>query len=184
MSAHQYKHSSGVTLIELLTTVAVLALLLALALPSFNDAITRNRLTSQANEMAAALALARSEALRRSRDVTVCGSTDGATCASNWNGGWLAWVDDNRNGTLDATDLILRTGLNSSKDEVVSKDDVEEVVFDFRGRRASPGVGQEFELRVHPKGFDCDAQGVDYERVITVSSAGLIAARKPAAGCP
>ncbi|KAA2283916.1 GspH/FimT family pseudopilin [Arenimonas fontis] len=77
--------SGGFTLIELLVTVAVLAVVLGLAVPSFQGIIQRNRLTAAANELVAAVQLARAEAIRRNRQVVLCPTLDGAACSgSNW----------------------------------------------------------------------------------------------------
>ena len=81
----------GFTLIELMVTLAVVAIVAALATPSFTGVINSNRLTSQANELVADIQLARSEALRRNRTVRLCRSTDGSTCAAG-AGKWTGWV--------------------------------------------------------------------------------------------
>ncbi|KGK42837.1 hypothetical protein LH51_04215 [Nitrincola sp. A-D6] len=86
------KHkSSGVTLIELLVAIAVLAILLSLGVPSFNNLIQNSRSTALANEIVTAFNLARSEAVRRAQDITVCASTDEASCNGVWDGtnGWI-----------------------------------------------------------------------------------------------
>jgi type IV fimbrial biogenesis protein FimT len=87
---------NGFTLIELVITIALLAILIGMALPSFRATIQNNRMTAQANEMVTALQFARSEALKRSAPVTVCASDtsqDPAQCGSDWSAGWLAFVD-------------------------------------------------------------------------------------------
>jgi type IV fimbrial biogenesis protein FimT len=73
---------AGFTLVELMITIAVLAILIALATPSFTSVINSNRLAAQANNLTADLQLARSEAVRRNRRVSVCRTTDGAACAA------------------------------------------------------------------------------------------------------
>lgn len=79
---------SGFTLIELMVTVSVLAVLAGLAIPSFTRIINSNRIGSQANDMVATLQYARSEALRSNRRVTVCQSSNADTCAA----GGTHWV--------------------------------------------------------------------------------------------
>lgn len=77
--------SRGFTLLELLVTLAVLAIVLGLAVPSFQGIIQRNRLTAATNELVAAIQLARAEAIRRNRQVVLCPTTNGTSCnGSDW----------------------------------------------------------------------------------------------------
>ena len=57
--------NNGFTLIELMVTVAVLAIVLSLGVPSYRALIINNRLTAQANALVASINLARSEAIKR-----------------------------------------------------------------------------------------------------------------------
>ncbi|MGE5319220.1 MAG: GspH/FimT family pseudopilin [Hyphomicrobiaceae bacterium] len=81
----------GFTLIELMIVVAILAILLGLAAPYMQEFYVRNRLESTTNDLAAALATARNEAMRRGVPITLR-STAGS---SNWSNGWTLCVDSN-----------------------------------------------------------------------------------------
>jgi len=73
--------------------MVVLAILLGLAVPAFNQFIQNNRLASQANEMVGALQFARTEALKRGVWTEVCASDDGENCSGDFADGWIAFCD-------------------------------------------------------------------------------------------
>lgn len=112
--------STGFSLVELMVTIAVLAIIMAIAAPSFVSLYNSNRLTSQANEIIVGLQEARSDALRRNAAVTVCRSTDGLTCA-NSIGAWEHWI------TVDAGNAVVRH--QSAKPPVGITANVHRVVF-------------------------------------------------------
>ncbi len=95
--------AAGFSMIELMVTVAVLAILAAIATPSFTAIINNNRLTSNANELVASLQLARSDAVTRNTAVTLCRSEDSATCVGATNATWTGWIT-----VVESTGVLLR----------------------------------------------------------------------------
>ncbi|KRG66444.1 hypothetical protein ABB27_13805 [Stenotrophomonas terrae] len=93
----------GFTLVELMVTVVVLAVLIAIGMPAMNGLINSNRLTTQSNELVGAIQMARSEAIKRNAPVSMCGSLDGLTCAAAGN--WTHWLV-----VLDSDDSVLQAG--------------------------------------------------------------------------
>lgn len=85
----------GFTVIELLISVTIVSILLAVAVPSFNNMIRDNRVLSGANSLAAGVAFAKSEAVGRGRMVTLCPSTDGLVCdlGATFDKGWVVMVE-------------------------------------------------------------------------------------------
>ena len=101
----------GFTLIELMLGITVLAILLAVGVPSFTQMIRANRLVEQSNGMITALNYARSEALKRGFRVSACpGAGTACTGGTDWNAGVLVFTDDTgTTGTVDGSDVVLQT---------------------------------------------------------------------------
>lgn len=102
----------GLTLIELMMTIAIAAILLAVAAPGFQQVLNGNRLSSAVNELASAINLARAEAVRQNRRGVMCRSVDGSACdgtSSSW-GGWIVFVDVDADGVRDAAEPVIKSG--------------------------------------------------------------------------
>jgi len=100
---------NGFTLIELMVTISVAAILLALAAPSFQSLMISNRITAQTNDLVSDLAFARSEAIKRGATVTVCFANSATSCGAgtDWTQGWMVFVDTGTAGNATG-DTILR----------------------------------------------------------------------------
>ncbi|WP_374340750.1 GspH/FimT family pseudopilin [Methyloversatilis sp.] len=112
----------GFSLIELMIVVLLLAIVSAFAMPAFQSFIASSRLTSEANEVLAALNLARSEAVRVQRRVVLCraAQTNGQVVPSATSGcvttttsqpwqGWFVFVDNDADGVFDVGETVIRT---------------------------------------------------------------------------
>jgi len=112
--ADMARKQQGLTLIELMVTLAVAIILISVGMPLFSGMAANNRASSQANTFLTAFKLARSEAVKRSDRVSVCAVADPVatpvTCGSNaqWGNGILVFTDDGTAGTVDGTDQRLK----------------------------------------------------------------------------
>lgn len=104
--------NQGFTLVELMVTIAIVAILLAIALPSFEGSMRSNRVATANNELLASLALARTEAIRSTRPAGLCAANaDGTACvdATEWTDGWLVWANTNDDDNYqNGTDTLVR----------------------------------------------------------------------------
>ena len=113
--AQTLRHALGFTAIELLIVITILAVLTALAGPSFGPLIERWRTNQAVNNMTSTLYAARSEAIKRGGKVSVrkiANGTDGCTFAptnQEWSCGWIIFVDADDDGNLDAGEEVLQT---------------------------------------------------------------------------
>ena len=161
---------TGFTLLELLVTFTVAAILIAIAIPSLTVFVQNSREDSQADSLLSSLAYARSEAVKRDANVVICSSSDGATCngSSAWSTGWIV-------ATSGATPTVLQTMPQLDAGNTLSAS--------FNGG----GVSQ---LTFQPSGFVqaaagsgvylttyftlCDRRGASYARDIEVAATGGI----------
>lgn len=111
----------GFTLIELMVTISIAAILGALALPSYTSIMTKHRLSNENTNLMLDFVLARGEALTRATRVTVCQSADGTSCtASGWETGRVVFVDRNTAGSIDAGDEILKVSAATASGDIMS----------------------------------------------------------------
>jgi type IV fimbrial biogenesis protein FimT len=107
------RNNSGFSLLELLVALTIGAMVMTMAVPSFQNSIANQRMVSANNDMVMALTLAKSEAIKRVSYVTVCASSNGTSCAGNatsWDDGWLVFANAGTTtiGALDAGDELIR----------------------------------------------------------------------------
>jgi type IV fimbrial biogenesis protein FimT len=107
------RHQVGFTLVELMVTLAVVAVLVGIGFPSFNASMRSSRVTTQANAILSAVNLARSEAIKTNAAAAICPTPNpalgaNAVCGGTFNTGWLVFDDTNGNGALDAGEPVIR----------------------------------------------------------------------------
>lgn len=101
--------NKGFTLVELMVTLALMGVLMTLAVPAFTSQLRGWQRDSATKAFTTHIQLARSEAIKTSRRVVMCSSTNGTTCASSdeWQAGWIVFIDVNANNTADAAETVL-----------------------------------------------------------------------------
>lgn len=125
----------GFSLLELMVVIVIIGVLLAVGLPSFQSTLRSNRLATTTNQLNAAIALARSEAIKSTQAAALCPSANGTACGADWAAGWLIWRDSDRDGVLDNGEPVLQYFANNAQ-IAVSAGTAASFGFDDRGGAA------------------------------------------------
>lgn len=127
---------SGVTLAEVMVTVVVIAIMSAVAIPTFSSVFHSNRLSSYSSSFISSAQLARGEALKTNATVTLCVSSSGVTCTNSSTGlqvGWIVFRDINGNGAVDNGDSIIQVQEALSSDYRMNSSGGNSLVFQPTG---------------------------------------------------
>ncbi len=167
------KDSAGFTLVELVITLTIAGILLALAVPAMQTFVLDQRLTTQANDFIADLNLARSEAVRRAANVTVCkqgGTATSPSCSTSaaWSAGRIVYVDTDSDSTLDSSETVLRVresldGSSNTLNAIPSS--TNSIVFAGTGL-TTLSSGSEVAMRF------CDSRGASKAVTVWINSTG------------
>lgn len=106
------RNQTGFTLYELLTTMTIIGVVLAIGVPNMASFRQSSRITSTANDLHSSFHLARSEAARAKTSITICASADSMaaipTCGGELEAGWIVFEDRDGDIVVDAGEPILR----------------------------------------------------------------------------
>lgn len=159
----------GFTLVELMVVIVIAAILLTIAVPSFQSLIKRNNVDSLQSKLSSAMATARTEAASRNKVITICGSNDEATCTgAHWASGWVIFEDNNGNGTVDATDTVVDVYDNSTDYTVAATPTASTTIsFSSQGFITNGGVATLLTI--------CEPENAEaYARGLFVNASGLV----------
>jgi type IV fimbrial biogenesis protein FimT len=165
------KKNSGFTLLELIITVALVAIVTAIAVPSMTTFTQNDRLTTNINTMIGHLAYARSEAVKSSQQVSLCVSNNAdsiaPTCTGgNWQDGWIVYIDADANDAFNAAnDTILRAQQGMSGGNAVTTAIGTQITYDYRGFATTASIGS---LQL------CDARTGPFGKTLTITTTGRV----------
>ena len=135
----------GVTLMECLVALAIMGILSVLAVPSFRDLLVRRTVLVTAEALVDDLRFARTEALKRGGQVSVCSSANGLACSQSavWVEGWIVFVDGGNTAVVDGRDEILRVQTRQSGMASIASD---KSSFSFRPLGMASPATQSFKF--------------------------------------
>jgi len=154
LSTPKQHDQSGFTLIELMTTLSVAAILLTIGIPSFKYVTTANRASGEINGLLGDMQFARGEAIREGQTVTICAATNGAppcTGTTSWQTGWIVFSDTGVPGVFGGNDVLLKSQKTlSSTDTLTADHAITLVTFSREGFTASLPGAVTFTLHTTP----------------------------------
>lgn len=165
------KKASGFSLIELMVTIAIIAILLAIADPSYKYITNSNRIAGEVNGLLGDLQYARAEAINEGLNVVVCASSDNSSCAgtSDWKIGWIVFADLNSNGSRDNDEAVLRAQKTFTSTDTfqATPNTLSAVTFNREG--FAPGIAANTIIKLH------DANNTSkWTRCLSIGLVGLL----------
>ena len=166
------KKKSGFTLIELMVTVAIVSIVVAFGIPAMTEFSKNDRLTTNINTLIGHLSYARSEAVKRSVQVTLCVSNNSGDPApsctgGNWEDGWIVYIDADGDDSFTAGEEVIRAqqALEGQNTLTPGGGIGNQVIYDYRG---FAGVVGTFLL--------CDDRSGPHGKTVTITNTGRVRA--------
>ena len=155
----------GLTLIELVTTLAAASVTLAIAVPGYRSLVDNQRVRAATHTLVAHLNLARSESVKTMQRVALCPSDDGRFCREgfDWSDGFIVFVDRNQDRDRQDAEPLLRVAGVADQVQVVTSSGRRRVVYQPDGTVLG---GSNATFRV------CSEQAEERNRAVIVSITG------------
>lgn len=164
--------SRGLTLIELLMTLAIIATMIAAAAPAFGNLIHSTQAQTSRSALTTALNTARIFAASKTAHVVVCPSRDQQYCGhtTEWQHGWLIFIDADEDGLRDPAEELLGVG-EAQPDGVAIVSTAGRTRVDYRPDGSAPGSNVTFTV--------CDRRRRDEATALVINNAGRVRSGKP-----
>lgn len=153
----------GVTLLEMMITLAILAIVLTVVAPSMQDFLIKNRITGEINEVSGIIQYARHLAIDEQTNITVCPSSNFETCGTDWNQAKIVFIDTDADGARGSDEDLLVTTAKAS-DSTTATGPSASIQFQDSG-----AASQSFTYQICPLNKDAS-----FARAISVSLQGRV----------
>ncbi len=177
------KVAAGFTMIELLVVITIVTILMGVGVPSFKYVTNSNRLSAEVNGLLGDMQMARAQAMKEGRTVTICSSPPNQlTCSgsTDWSSGWIVFSDPTDVGVVDADEPILRAQkpLHAGDTLVDPTGTLSKVTFNRAGFVSLAGMPVDgITLTLH----DATANA-NHTRCLWIASQGMVTTQTPATG--
>lgn len=175
------RQARAFSLYNALVTLIVVSTVATIAVPSLQQLLSTQRMAGAINTLITALHLARSEAIRGGVNAALCPSVDGRNCTngSNWEAGYLLYIDRNANNKVDADEFVVKIFEATNQMRLRTSPGRDHVRYTSSG--LAPGSNATFTL--------CHVRGPGTPRTVVISIAGRVrtSAHMPGGGaivCP
>ena len=170
MNSDIKRTANGFTLLELLVTIAVAAILLAIAIPSYRSVVQRNAMAATVNDLVGDLNYARSQAVTRGRRVYVCKSSGNASCAGggDWSQGWIVYAPEPDNDTPKRDNILRVRSALEGQIVITGNNNVESRVFFDSNGFAMGSIGT----------LTATAESTTQNTEVVISSSGRVRTEK------
>jgi type IV fimbrial biogenesis protein FimT len=136
------KREAGFTLTELMTVTAIVAIMLAIGVPSYKYITTSYRMSSEVNNLLGDLMYARGEALKEGQYVTVCVSSNGTGCtAGGWQSGWVVYSNPTQAATPAGGTVLRVQAPFSGTDTFIANTGITSITYNREGFAWTGGAG-------------------------------------------
>jgi prepilin-type N-terminal cleavage/methylation domain-containing protein len=163
--------AGGFTVVEMIMSLAIASILMMVAVAGFTDVIANNRMRTEVYALRAMLMEARSEAMTKREDVSICASKDGKTCSGNWNQGYIAFFDANADGKVDTGERIALSRVAGGTSTItIAYSNANGVLFNGRGNAQTVAKNYNGTFKF------CDQRGAKKAAGLIVSRVGNVTA--------
>jgi prepilin-type N-terminal cleavage/methylation domain-containing protein len=159
------KNMHGFTLIELMVTVSVAAILLAVAVPSLTSVYERTRSSTAINNIENSIAFARNQAISYGRKIVVCPGS-GSSCTGDWIDGYVIFIDDDNDNKVDNNTSVLKKEQHLNLKDFIKVSPDKAIIFNTDGM-----LSGDSEMSIH---YCPSSKDSEYSKGISISLSGKI----------
>ena len=165
---HRFDRQRGFTLIELLTTLAIAGIGLTVAVPGLQNIVAGSQRSAAINELVSTMHLARSAAITRNEQVTVCPSSTGLSCDdSQWEDGWIYFTDPDQSRQVSDGEVILGVAAGIANFEIKSTDFERFFVY-----RPNGHLMVDTQAETSGEMYFCDPRGAEFTARLVIHVSG------------